>query len=312
MKGAMNAAVGEPGRQRRLALYLIMLIGGGGIWGITFSLAKLVTETGIDPIGLALLTGAAGALILLPYALSRPERIPLKRDYLETYVVAGSLGTAFPTCALFVVAPHMPAGVLAIIVSLMPLMTYGIALSFRVERYQGLRAAGIGIGLAAVLMIILPDTSLPNPGMVGWVFVALIAPLAYAGENIYIALRRPADSNPYALLCGMLTAASLLLLPVVLATGGWIPLESLDGEIIVMILALSMVNIVGYVTFIELIRMAGVLFAALMAYVVTASGVLWGMLIFSETHSAWIWAALALLFAGVALVNPRKAESAGE
>ncbi len=62
----MNAAAGEPGRQRRLALYLIMLIGGGGIWGITFSLAKLVTETGIDPIGLALLTGAVGALILLP------------------------------------------------------------------------------------------------------------------------------------------------------------------------------------------------------------------------------------------------------
>ncbi len=161
-------------------------------------------------------------------------------------------------------------------------------------------------------MIILPDTSLPNPGMVGWVFVALIAPLAYAGENIYIALRRPADSNPYALLCGMLTAASLLLLPVVLATGGWIPLESLDGEIIVMILALSMVNIVGYVTFIELIRMAGVLFAALMAYVVTISGVLWGVIIFGESHSAWIWAALALLFAGVALVNPRKAESANE
>lgn len=305
MKGAIGDAAGDPDR-RRLVVALVMLVGGGVTWGVTFSLAKLVTETGIDPIGLALLTGAVGALILLPYALSRPGGIPLRRDYLETYVVAGLLGTAIPSCILFAAASRMPVGVLAIIVSLMPLMTYGLALSLRMERFRIRRAAGIGIGLAAVLMIVLPDAGLPQRAMVGWVLFALMIPLAYAGENVYIALRRPADSNPYALLCGMLTAASLILLPVVLVSGRWVPLESLDAEIMLLILALSLVNIVGYVTFLELIRGAGVLFAALMGYVVTVSGVLWGVAIFGETHSVWIWAALALLFVGVALVNPRR------
>lgn len=305
MKGAMSDASGEPGR-RRLVIALIMLTGGGVVWGVTFSLAKLVTGAGIDPIGLALLTGALGALILLPYALSRPRGIPLRSAYLETYVVAGLLGTAIPSCILFAAASRMPAGILAIIVSLMPLMTYGLALTLRLERFRARRAAGIGIGLAAVLMIVLPDAGLPERAMVGWVLFALLTPLAYAGENVYIAIRRPADSNPYALLCGMLTAASLILLPVVLASGRWVPLESLDAEIMLLILALSLVNIVGYVTFLELIRGAGVLFAALMGYVVTVSGVLWGVAIFGETHSIWIWAALALLFVGVALVNPRR------
>lgn len=305
MKGAIGDAAGDPDR-RRLVIALVMLVGGGVTWGVTFSLAKLVTETGIDPIGLALLTGAVGALILLPYALSRPGGIPLRRDYLETYVVAGLLGTAIPSCILFAAASRMPVGVLAIIVSLMPLMTYGLALSLRMERFRIRRAAGIGIGLAAVLMIVLPDAGLPQRAMVGWVLFALMIPLAYAGENVYIALRRPADSNPYALLCGMLTAASLILLPVVLVSGRWVPPESLDAEIMLLILALSLVNIVGYVTFLELIRGAGVLFAALMGYVVTVSGVLWGVAIFGETHSVWIWAALALLFVGVALVNPRR------
>ena len=300
------AAAGDPGRRRRLVIALVMLTGGGVVWGVTFSLAKLVTGTGIDPIGLALLTGAVGALILLPYALSRPGGIPLRRAYLETYVVAGSLGTAIPSCVLFAAASRMPAGILAIIVSLMPLMTYGLALSLRIERFRARRAAGIGIGLVAVLMIVLPDAGLPERAMVGWVLFALITPLAYAGENVYIAIRRPADSNPYALLCGMLTAASLILLPVVLVSGRWVPLESLDAEIMLLILALSLVNIVGYVTFLELIRNAGVLFAALMGYVVTVSGVLWGVAIFGETHSIWIWGALALLFVGVALVNPRR------
>ena len=72
---------------------------------------------------------------------------------------------------------------------------------------------------------------------------------------------------------------------------------------------LSLINITGYVMFLELIRLAGPLFAAQMGYVVTAAGVLWGIVIFNETHSAWVWAALLVLFAGVALVNPRRVGS---
>ena len=70
--------------------------------------------------------------------------------------------------------------------------------------------------------------------------------------------------------------------------------------------ALSAINVIAYVIFIELIRMTGPLFAAQMGYVVTASGVLWGIVIFGEMHSAWVWAALAVMFAGIALVHPRR------
>ena len=306
MKGATGTAAGESGRRRKLVLAVIMLIGGGVIWGATFSLAKLVTESGIHPFGLALLNGLIGALILLPYALARRGGIPLKPAYLRLYLVAGALGTAIPSCVLFFSASRMPAGILAIIVSLVPLMTYGIALVLRIERLQGSRAVGIGIGLVAILMIVVPDASLPDPSMAGWVLFALIAPLAYSGENVYIAIRRPPKSNPYVLLCGMLAAGSLILLPLVWATGTWVPLEILGTVVMWWILALTVINVVGYLLFLELILIAGPLFAAQTGYVFTASGVLWGMAIFGETHSAWIWAALAVLFAGVALVHPRK------
>jgi drug/metabolite transporter (DMT)-like permease len=66
------------------------------------------------------------------------------------------------------------------------------------------------------------------------------------------------------------------------------------------------INVIAYVLFLELIRLAGPLFAAQMGYVVTASGVVWGMVIFGEVHSPWIWAALAVLFTGIAVVHPRK------
>ena len=108
----------------------------------------------------------------------------------------------------------------------------------------------------------------------------------------------------------MMTAGSLILLPLVWASDAWVPLDVISTIPLWWIPALSLINIIGYVMFLELISMAGPLFAAQMGYVVTAAGVLWGIVIFNEVHSAWVWAALVVLLAGVALVNPRKVDSA--
>ena len=42
---------------------------------------------------------------------------------------------------------------------------------------------------------------------------------------------------------------------------------------------------------------------------VTLFGVLWGIVIFGEQHSAWVWLSLATMMAAVALVTPRKSAS---
>jgi len=35
-------------------------------------------------------------------------------------------------------------------------------------------------------------------------------------------------------------------------------------------------------------------------------GVVLGMIVYGERHSPWIWAALALMFTGLALVKPKR------
>ena len=64
--------------------------------------------------------------------------------------------------------------------------------------------------------------------------------------------------------------------------------------------------------FIYLIAYAGPVFATQVAYLVTIFGVAWGMVIFDERHSVWIWLSLAVMLAGLALVRPRKHERAAE
>ena len=38
----------------------------------------------------------------------------------------------------------------------------------------------------------------------------------------------------------------------------------------------------------------------------TLAGVFWGMAIFEEEHSVWVWASLLSMMVGLALVTPRR------
>jgi len=63
----------------------------------------------------------------------------------------------------------------------------------------------------------------------------------------------------------------------------------------------------AYAGYVALLRAGGAVFAAQVGYVVTAAGVIWAMVLLGERPSRWLWLAMALLFAGLMLVRPRRA-----
>ncbi|MEO5321880.1 EamA family transporter [Mesorhizobium sp. CC13] len=60
---------------------------------------------------------------------------------------------------------------------------------------------------------------------------------------------------------------------------------------------------VGYGLFFRLQQVGGPVYVSQMSYVNTAVGVGFGVLLFGESLSLWIWLALALIVTGVLLVN---------
>jgi len=54
------------------------------------------------------------------------------------------------------------------------------------------------------------------------------------------------------------------------------------------------------------VGLSGAVFASQVAYIVTLSGVLLGILILGESHSSLIWIALGCMILGLILVQPRK------
>ncbi len=288
-----------------MAWPLFLLVSTGAAWGVTFSLARIATTAGAHPIGLTLWQGLFGGLLLLALALTRRRPPPLTRGHLAFYLVCGLLGTVIPSILYFYAAARVPAGVLSITLAMVPILTFAAALLFRIDRLAWGRVVGILCGLVAVLFIVLPESSLPDRAMVPWVLLAVLATVCYAGEGIYVALRRPAGSDPAATVGAMLLMASAVLVPVVLATDSFVPLGFPWRALEWAVVGIVAVNALAYAVFYHLIQIAGPVFATQMAYVVTIAGVAWGIAILGEQHSLWVWGALVLMLAGLALVTPR-------
>ena len=301
---AGTASQAKPSQPLRAYVLLLVM---GVVWGGFFSLAKLATEGGAHPLGLSLWQGLLGGGLLFAVCLARGKLPQISRRHAGFYLVCGLLGTVLPGTLFFYAAPHVPAGILAISVAVVPILTYAISLPLKADVLTPGRAAGILLGLVAIVLLIAPGASLPSRDMAPWVLVALLAAAFYAAENMYIALKRPAGSDALAIVAGMLVMAALMLAPIVVATGSFVPLAPPWGTVEWSIVGMMVANALAYTLFVQVVTSAGPVFASQTAYTVTIAGVLWGMVIFGERHSLWIWAALAVMLAGLALVTPRKA-----
>jgi len=70
-------------------------------------------------------------------------------------------------------------------------------------------------------------------------------------------------------------------------------------------LATALIHALVYSTYVWLVGRAGSVFAARVSYLVTGFGVVWAMLLLGERYGVGFWAAVALMFLALALVQPR-------
>jgi drug/metabolite transporter (DMT)-like permease len=284
----------------------LMVFTIGVTWGVTFSLARIAAEAGAHPIGLAFWQAAGGGLVLLPVCLYRKALPQINWQNIRRFMVIALAGTAVPGTLLFYAASRVPSGILAITVSLIPMLTYVFALILGIDKYATKRFIGIVLGFGAILLLSLPESSLPDPGMVKWMLLALLASVFYTIENIYVDISIPQGTDLIALLMGGLFVAALILAPVAYSQAAFVALQYPFTEVEWAIIAMAFVSSTAYTLFLYVVKKSGSVFASLVGYVITLAGVFWGMLFFDESHSIWVWAALATMLVGMAMVTPRE------
>ena len=293
-----------------LPLGLVRLL--GSLWGLAFSFTKMATNGGVHPVAYTFWQGLVAGLIVLAMCRVRGQRFPLGRAWLRYYFTIGLIGIALPNVNLVAAIAHLPAGVMVLTIPFVPLMTYGIAVALAMERFSLPRFAGVMCGLAGVALIVMPRASLPDSSAASWFLMALATPALYAATNILAARLRPPDAKSLPLAGGMLLASALMLTPVVFAMDVlYLPVLPI-GEAEIGIAGQIVISSVAYLIFFEVLRLAGPVFMSFTGYIVTLTGIGWGVVLFGERHSPWVWGAAALIFTGLALVNLRRSASSGD
>ncbi|NEY91015.1 DMT family transporter [Rhodobacteraceae bacterium KMS-5] len=299
-------SVGQPSRTGYAAILALIGIG----WGSTQPLGKIAASTGHAPFGLIFWQLVVCVAVLGVLTVLRGKRLPMTRRALEFYVVVAFLGTLIPNYTFYLSVARLPAGIMSIIIATIPLIAFPIALALGMDRFSMRRIVGIVLGLSGVLLIALPQASLPERAMVAFLPVAMIGPLFYALENTYVAARGTGGLDAIQAMFGASLAGLVFCGPIMLALGHWFPMPMPPGRAEWALIGSSALHALLYASFVWLAARAGSVFASQSAYFTTASGIVWAMVLLGESFSPWVWAAAGLMLGGLMLVNPRERGSA--
>jgi drug/metabolite transporter (DMT)-like permease len=289
----------------RLSLVGILLLLGIG-WGSTQSLGKLAVSSGHQHFGLIFWQLVIGAVLLGAVNGLRRRSFAITAAGLRFAVVIALIGTLIPNSTFYMSVAHLPGGVMSILISTIPLLSFPLALLLGMDRFSARRLLGLCFGLVGVALIALPQSSLPSPEMVAWLPVAMIGPLFYALEGNIVAKWGTAGLDAVQAMFWASLVGAAMALPLTLLSGHWINPLPPYGVPELALIASSCVHALVYAAYVWLAARAGAVFAAQTAYFVTGSGVLWAMLLLGERFSGWVWAALAVMLVGLFLVQPRQ------
>ena len=198
---------------RRSILLLILSVGAS----IYICLLRVATEGGVPYLGFIFWHSLGGAILMLLILAVRRTRVPMGRAHLRFYAASAFFGLAIPYLAMTFASPNIPVGVLSMTITIEPALTYLLALVLLLERYRSLRFVGLLIGIAGLLLILLPEASLPSREMVPWVLVGLAMPASWAVWSNWMAYDRPPEVDSAVTTFGLLAFGAGMLLPAVVA-----------------------------------------------------------------------------------------------
>lgn len=280
------------------ALFLL-----GSVWGLTPALAKkLMAAAGWSPMLAALAAATGSAAILLGVCAARHQAVPLDGPHLRHYAVAGLVGLALANLCAFTSLQHAPAGLFALLIPLSPMLTVLIAAAIGLERASVRRLAGTGLGLMGVALAMAPGAALPEPRLLPWALLMALTPVCYAVSNVAAVRLAPPGTPPLPLAAGALCAGALGLGLAALVTGGTRSPPGLGWAVLIAPLQAAL-GALAYILYFRSLAAHGGVVTSQVGYIVTLTGLGWGLLLFGEVPGWLTVPAAGLVFAGLALVT---------
>ena len=252
----------------RFNLTLILLIVGVS-WGLTAPLSKIAVSTGHHYLGLLIWQIIIMILSLGLIQIFRKKKLPLKLNCFWRYVVVALLGTILPNSIMYKAYFHLQSGIMSILVSIVPMIAFLLVLVLQMEKFEIRRFLGVLFGIFAIILIVFPKLDLGYIGEVGWILLALLSPLCYAIEGVWINKIGIAKLDPIEVILGASILGFFILMPIVALNGYWVTPYRVWGPAEFAITLSSLIHSIIYISYIWLIGKAGVIFASQVSYIYT-------------------------------------------
>lgn len=285
--------------------YVTLLLALSAIWGASYMFIKVGVRD-FAPATLVDLRLALAATVLVVFVTLRGRARGMRRA-IRPGAVVGIVGMALPFLLISWGETHIDSGIAGVANASVPIFVTLLALRFAPsERLQGLRLAGLAVGLTGVAVVSGIHPSGGTWAVVGTLAVVLSS-LCYAASALYVQ-RRLVVGGPELAAASTLCGA-VVMLPFALGRipdhVGWKPLAS--------VVVLGVVG-TGIATLLanRLIGTQGPARAMLVNYMLPVFALLYGVSLLGEPLTVAEVLGLALILVGVTLASgvmrlPRRA-----
>jgi drug/metabolite transporter (DMT)-like permease len=288
---AKPVARSASGRDCLLLLFL------SAMWGGSFPLIKLAVSS-LPPLWVAGGRIALGAIALLALMRLRGMRLPRGRAVWARLAFMGIVGNIAPFALIGWGEIHVPSGVAAILMAMVPTMVVAVAHFHLPDEPLTLgKSMGVALGIAGTLVLIGPSALSGLGSNLAGELAILLATVCYASSAL--AARGLPPLAPASASGAMLLVAA----PVGLLLAALVDPPRTLAPTASSLLALVVLGVLctgfGFVLFFGILSRAGAGFASMNNFLVPPFGVIYGRIGLDERLPVSAFAALGLFLAGL-------------
>lgn len=282
----------------------VMLIALSVLWGGSFFFVEVALRE-LPPLTVVFFRVSLGAAALWIYAVATQSRIETDRTLWIQFAIMGTLNNAIPFTMMVWGQTFIGAGLASILNATTPLFTVVVAHFLTSdERMTAARLAGVVLGLLGVAILMGPDVfgDLDSGQLVGQAAI-LVGALSYAFAGVYG--RRLSKHSPVVTAAGMLTASSIIILPMALLFEG-IP-KSVPGlDVLSAVVAIAILSsALAYILYFKILAAAGATNLLLVTFLIPVSAIVLGVWFLAEKLTVEAMLGMLVIFCGLACVDGR-------
>ncbi len=278
------------------------------IWGGSFLFVGVAVKE-LPPLIIVALRVSLAALALQVVLRIMGLSLPRERQAWAAFFGMGLLNNVIPFSLIVWGQSHIASGLASILNATTPLFTLIVAHYFTSdEKLTGPKLGGVIVGFVGVAVMIgsAAITSF-NTNVLAQLAV-LAAALSYGFSGVFGRRFKTLGIPPLAAAAGQVTASSCMLVPVSLMVDRPWTLAMPSLATILSLLALALVSTAfAYLIFFRLLARAGATNVGLVTFLIPVSAILFGVLLLGETLELRHLAGMALIAAGLMLIDGRPA-----